>query len=135
MANIIVAFATQERTARWAVALEEAGIPVFRRCTCASEIMRAMDQCGGGVIVTACHLPDSTVDALAWDLGDRAMIIAVGRPAQLELCEHPNVFRLSAPCSRGELASAVSILIQLRHMGLSRGQNPANKSFARLSTC
>ena len=36
---------------------------------------------------------------------------------------------------QGELASAVSILIQLRYMGLSRGQNPANKSFARLSTC
>ena len=121
--NVIVAFATEEGTARCAATLEEAGIPVFRRCTCASEVKRAMDVCGGGVLVTACRLPDSTADALMWDLGKRAVVVAVGRPAQLELCEHPDVFRLSAPCSKGELTSAVNMLIQLQRMRLPRRED------------
>ena len=138
MANIIVAFATEEGSARCASVLEEAGIPVFRRCTCASEVKRALDLCGDGVLITSCRLPDSTVDALAWDLGKRAVIIAVGRPAQLEFCEHPDVFRLRAPCSKGELISAVNMLIQLRRMRVPRredGEKQAIREAKELLMC
>ena len=72
------------------------------------------------MIIASCRLPDSTIDALAWDLGNQAVIMATGRPAQLDLCEHPDIFRLSAPCSKGELTSAVNMLIQLHHMRLPR---------------
>ena len=61
-------------------------------------------------------LPDGTVDDLAWDLGERAIVVAVGKAAQLETCEHPKLFRLRLPCSRGELASAVNMLLQLQRM-------------------
>ena len=66
-----------------------------------------------GVLVSACRLPDGTVDDLAWDLGERAIVVAVGKAAQLENCEHPKLFRLRVPCSQGELASAVDMLMQL----------------------
>ena len=56
------------------------------------------------------------MDDLAWDLGERAIVVAVGKAAQLEMCEHPQLFRLRIPCSRGELASAVSMLLQLQRM-------------------
>ena len=42
--------------------------------------------------------------------------MAVGKTAQLETCEHPKLFRLRLPCSRGELASAVNMLLQLQRM-------------------
>ena len=120
MVKIIVAFATDEKCAQYASVLEEAGFPVFRRCTSASEIKRTLNQCYDGVVVCSSHLPDSTLDALAWDLGSRAVILAIGRPAQLEMCEHPDIFRLAVPCSKGELASAVNMLVQLHQMRLPR---------------
>ena len=128
MVKIIVAFATDEKCTQYAAALEEAGmtvleeagIPVFRRCTSASEIKRIMNQCGDAIIISSCRLPDSTIDELAWDLGRHAVIMVTGRPAQLELCEHPDIFRLPAPCSKGEFTSAVSMLIQLHQMRLPR---------------
>lgn len=120
MAKIIVAFATDEKCAQYSAVLEEAGIPVFRKCISASEVKRALNQCGDGVIITSCRLPDSTIDALAWDLGKRAVIMATGRPTQLALCEHPDVFRLPVPCTKDKLVSAVNMLIQLHHRRLPR---------------
>ena len=116
MTNVIVAFATEEQCARCAMALEAGGISVAWRCTSFGGVMRAFDLCGEGVLVAACRLPDGTVDGIAWDLGERAIVVAVGKAAQLEMCEHPQLFRLRIPCSRGELASAVSMLLQLQRM-------------------
>ena len=127
MLKVIVAFATDEKCRQYAAVLEEAGISVFRRCTSASEVKRTMNQYGDGIIISSCRLPDSTLDALAWDLGNQPVILAVGRPDQLELCEHPNIFRLPAPCSKGELTSAVSMLIQLHHMRLPRRTDEEKK--------
>ena len=116
MTNVIVAFATEEQCARCASALEAGGIPVSLRCTSFGGVRRVFDLCGHGVLVCACRLPDGTVDDLAWDLGERAIVVAVGKAAQLETCEHPKLFRLRLPCSRGELASAVNMLLQLQRM-------------------
>ena len=116
MTNVIVAFATEEQCARCAAALEASGIAVSWRCTSFSGVKRAFTLCGDGVLVSACRLPDGTVDDLAWDLGERAIVVAVGKAAQLENCEHPKLFRLRVPCSQGELASAVDMLMQLMRM-------------------
>ena len=116
MTNVIVAFATEEQCARCAAALEAGGIAVSWRCTSFSGVKRAFTLCGDGVLVSACRLPDGTVDDLAWDLGERAIVVAVGKAAQLETCGYPKLFRLRLPCSRGELASAVNMLLQLQRM-------------------
>lgn len=71
MVNIIVAFAAEAQCQRYAAVLEEAGYSVFRRCTSLNEVKRALNQCGDGLILCSCRLPDGTVDALAWDLGSR----------------------------------------------------------------
>ena len=114
MTNVIVAFATEEQCARCAMALEAGGIPVAWRCTSFGGVMRAFDLCGEGVLVAACRLPDGTVDGIAWDLGERAIVVAVGKAAQLEMCEHPQLFRLRIPCSRGDLKRAVSYVLAVR---------------------
>ncbi len=118
MVKIIVAFAKDEKCAQVASILESAGFEVFRHCTSASEVKRALNQCGDGILITSCKLPDSTIDSLAWDLGNKAVILATGSPAQLELSEHPDIFKLAFPCSKGELTSAVNMLIQLHRMRL-----------------
>ena len=128
MTNVIAAFATEEQCARWAAALEAGGIPVAWRCTSFGGVRRVFDLCGHGVLVCACRLPDGTVDELAWDLGERAIVVAVGKAGQLENCEHPKIFRLRLPCSRAELASAVNMLLQLQRMRLphrSEGEKQA----------
>lgn len=127
MVKIIVAFAKDEQCIRVASALESVGLAVFRRCTSAGEVKQAFNQCGDGILIASCRLPDSTIDALAWDLGDRAVVLAVGSPAQLELGEHPGIFKLAFPCSRGELTSAVSMLLQLYRMRLSAARSAEEK--------
>lgn len=120
MAKIIVAFAREEKCAQVASVLEGSGFAVFRHCTSGSEVKRAVSECGDGILITGCRLPDATVDSLAWDLDGKALILALGSPAQLEFCEHPGCFRLAFPCSRGELTSAVNMLMQLHRMRLPR---------------
>lgn len=120
MVNIIVAFPKADTTAQYAGILEEAGHPVFRLCTSGSEVKRALNQCYDGIVLCSSRLPDATADALAWDLGVRALMLVAGKPAQLALCEHPDIFRLELPCSKGELTSSVNILVQLYRMRLPR---------------
>lgn len=131
MVRIIVAFAADEQCAQYASVLEKAGMPVFGRCTSAAEVRRMMNRCGDAVIVAACRLPDGTADELAWDLGRRAVILCVGRPAQLELCEHPELFKLSAPCSKGEVTSAIGMLLQMHQMRQRRRTNAEDEKIAR----
>ena len=102
MTNVIVAFATEEQCARCASALEAGGIPVSLRCTSFGGVRRAFDLYDEGVLVCACRLSDGTADDLAWDLGERAIVVAVGKAAQLETCGYPKLFRLRLPCSRNQ---------------------------------
>lgn len=120
MVKIIIAFATDEKCDHFAGVLEEAGLPVFRRCTSGSEVRRALNQYDDSIVVCSCRLTDCTADELAWDMGKRALMLVIGRPQQLENCEHPDIFRLAAPCSKGEMTSAVNMLVQLHHMQMPR---------------
>lgn len=116
MVKIIVAFATEEKCTQFSSILEEAGLSVFRRCTSGSEVRRALNQYDDSIVICSGRLNDCTADDLAWDMGKKALMLVVGRPQQLENCEHPDIFRLTFPCSKGELTSAVNMLVQLHQM-------------------
>ncbi|MDD5897240.1 MAG: ANTAR domain-containing protein [Clostridia bacterium] len=126
MVKIIVAFSSGDQCALFASLLEEAGFAIYRQCTSGSEVRRAINQCHDGIVVCSTRLPDCTADELAWDLQDRAMMLVVGRPQQLELCEYPQLFRLSSPFSKGELTSALNMLTQFYQMKLPR-RSPQEK--------
>ncbi len=128
MVKIIVAFPSEERCTQYSSALEEAGYSVFRTCLSGSEVKRTLNQCHDGIVICATRLPDCTVDNLAWDIRDRAMLLVTGRPDQLELCEHPDLFRLASPFTRGELSSAVSMLVQMYQMKLPRRSKAENET-------
>ena len=93
--------------------LEKSGIPVRYRCRSGQEVIRAVKKMGGGVVVCGCRLPDMTADQLYAELRDLAFFLVVARPAQLELCEGEELFRLAMPVHAGELAGSVSMLLQL----------------------
>ena len=113
MAKIIIAFAEEEQRARIAEALEKSGIRVSRRCATGAEALRAMNQLQDGVLVCAARLPDRTADELADDLGELALMLVVGKPEALALCEARRSFQLPLPASRGELATfAVRIIFR-----------------------
>ena len=116
MAKIIVAFSEEAQVEKIAGALEESGIAVYRRCRTGNEALRALSVCQDGVVVSGTKFVDRTADELAEDMGSRALMLAVGKPERLAMCENPGVFKLTAPFGRGELASAVRMLMQLQTM-------------------
>ena len=126
MAKIIVAFADPRKCEQIASVLEASGLRVFRSCATGSEVMRAFDACHDGILVCGTRFPDRTADELAYDLGEQVLMLALGKPDQLEMCEHRSLFKLAAPFSRGELTSAVNMLVQLHYMRMPR-RSPEEK--------
>ena len=63
-------------------------------------------------------LPDCRPEELVWDYGERVQILWIAKPAVLEDCESPEVFRLSVPVSGQAVIGALEMLNQLhrRHM-------------------
>ncbi len=116
MAKIIVAFAEEEQRERVASALEKSGLRVSRLCATSAEALRAMNVLQDGVLICGARFPDRTADDLARDLGELALMLIVARPETLALCETKRAFKLALPASRGELASAVRMLLQLHVM-------------------
>lgn len=120
MAKIIVAFGEERQREQIARALEESGMRIFRRCATGGEVLRTLSACQDGVVVSGTKFPDRTADELAEDLGEAALMLIVGKPERLALCENRRLFRLAAPFTRGELKCAVEILIQLHTMRMPR---------------
>ena len=118
MAKIIVAFAEKQTARQIAQGLETAGIEVFHICATGNEVMRAFNICEDGVLVCGARFPDRTADQLAWDLGERVLILVAGRPEQLELCEQPALYTLQTPFSMRELAASVHMLLQMHYKRL-----------------
>ena len=120
MAKIITAFRDRQTARQIAAALEASGLSVFRVCATGNEVMRAFNQCSDGILVCGTAFADRTVDSLCEDLGERALVLAVGRPENLDNCEYPALFRLTSPFSRSELIASVNMLVQLHGQRLPR---------------
>ncbi|MBQ3669428.1 MAG: ANTAR domain-containing protein [Clostridia bacterium] len=113
MANLVVAFPDKHMNLNVSAMLESGGFAVTRTCMTGNEVMRAFNQIQDGLLVCAVLFPDRTAEALADDLDGQAMMLVLGRPEQLELCEHPSIFKLKLPATRAELNASISMLMQL----------------------
>ena len=120
MAKIITAFGDRQIARQIAGALEASGLSVFRVCVTGNEVMRAFNQCNDGILVCGTSFADRTVDSLCEDLGERALVLVVGKPERLNNCEYPALFRLASPFSRSELIASVNMLVQLHAQRLPR---------------
>ena len=120
MARIMIAAASEASRERLSRLLSSSGYPVFRCCASGSELRRTVGECEDGVAVLIGALPDCKPDELQWDYGERVQILWIGKPALLESCESPEIFRLPLPASGQAVIGAVEMLSQLHRMRLPR---------------
>ncbi len=120
MARIVIASASEGARQQLSRLLASSGYPVFRCCGSGAELRRAVNECEDGIAVIFGPMPGCDPDEMQWDHGDRIRILLIGRPAVLEKCESPEIFRLTAPVSSQALLGAVEMLSQLHRMRLPK---------------
>ena len=120
MARIILAGASEASREQLSRLLSSSGFSVFRCCASGSELRRTINECDDGVVILLGGLPGCKPDDLQWDYGDRVQILWIAKPAVLESCEAPEIFRLTLPASAQAVVGAVDMLSQLHQMRLPK---------------
>ena len=120
MKRIIIAASADTSRDHLSRVLTSAGYEIFRVCASGGEVRRAAADAGDCLVILYGPLPDCLVDDLAWDIQSEAIILLLGRPALLNRCEHPQLFKLEAPCPGSALAAAVDMLTQMYRMQLPK---------------
>jgi len=118
MDTIIVAFDSQDTLSRISSILESGGLSANVTCRSGAEAIRAAKKMQVSIVICGYKLSDMTADALAYTLGETAMVLVVARPAQLELCEEESIFKLAMPISKGDLLASLSMLRQFHQKQL-----------------
>ena len=120
MPRIVIASASEASREQLNRLLVSSGFSVFRCCASGSELRRTINECEDGIVVLMGTMPDCKPDELQWDYGDRVQILLIGKPALLEGCESPEIFRMPLPLSGQALVGAVEMLSQLHQMRLPK---------------
>ncbi len=131
MARIVIAGASAGSRAQLSRLLVSSGFSVFRSCASGSDLRRTLNECDDGIVILLGGLPGCKIDELQWDYGDRVQFLLLGRPAALEACEAPEVFRLSFPVSGQAVTGAVEMLSQLHQMRLPRRADEERQTIER----
>ena len=120
MARIVIACASEASREQLNRLLVSSGFSVFRCCASGSELRRTITECEDGIVVMLGHLPGCSPDELQWDYGECIQILLIGKPAVLESCEAPEIFRMPLPLSGQALIGAMNMLSQLHQMRLPK---------------
>ena len=113
MDRLIVAFEGEKQRNQIHEALVAGGIPVRGVLSTSAEVVRLVRKMGGGIVLTGYKMSGQNAEALAYQLEGRAMVLVIAPAPQLELLEHPDLFKLPFPLSRAQLLSSVSMLCQM----------------------
>ena len=120
MARMIIASASEANRSQLSRLLASSGYSVYRCCSSGSSLRRALAESEDSIVLMAGLLPDCKPDELVWDYGERAQILLIARPAQLEDCESKEIFRLPVPASGQMIVGALEMLSQLHRMRMPR---------------
>ncbi|MCR4886976.1 MAG: response regulator [Clostridiales bacterium] len=131
MARIVIAGASEVSREQLSRLLSSSGYSVFRCCASGSELRRTVNECDDGVVILLGSLPDCKPDDLQWDYGDRIQLLLIGKPALLESCEAPEIFRLALPASSQAVIGAVEMLTQLHQMRLPKRMGDEKQAVER----
>lgn len=113
MNRLIVAFEGEKQRELVRDTLSSGGMAPRVVCQTGAEVIRAAHEMGRSLVICGHKLRDMSADELAYDLGSAAIILVIAKNVQLDFCEHQGIFKLSAPFSRSELLTSVSMLRQL----------------------
>jgi len=125
MSRLIIAFESDDVARRVSEMLSAASIGVRAICRTGSEVKRAVQYMGSGIIVTGIKLSDMTAEELFEDLDGKAYMLMVAKPEHLDMCSNPRIFRLPLPVNRYDLSASVKMLEQLEEM--NRAYDNRNK--------
>ena len=120
MARIVIASAADAAREHLSQLLISSGFSIFRCCASGSELRRTLNECEDGVVILLGPLPGCKPDELQWDYSERIQILLIAKPAVLESCEAPGIFRLALPASSQAVIGAVDMLSQLHQMRLPK---------------
>lgn len=116
MIRTIIALNDEAQAQSMTQALVHRGITVRYRCQSGSEVLRAVKEMGGGVIICSFKLRDMTAKELADRLAGQALILVLAKGNTLALCDHDDLFTLAVPVRPSELIGAVNMLLQMDAM-------------------
>lgn len=116
MIRTIIALNDEAQAQSMTQALVHRGITVRYRCQSGAEVLRAVKEMGGGVIICSFKLRDMTAKELADRLAGQALILVLAKGNTLELCDHDDLFTLAVPVRPSELIGAVNMLLQMDAM-------------------
>ena len=120
MARMIIAGISETNRDQMARLLASSGYSVYRCCGSGSSLRRALSESEDSILIYLGLIPDCRPEELLWDYGDRVQILWIAKPAVLENCETPEIFRLTMPASGQAVIGAVEMLSQLHRMRLPR---------------
>ena len=120
MARMIIAGISETNRDQMARLLASSGYSVYRCCTSGSSLRRALAESEDSILIYLGLFPDCRPEELVWDYGDRVQILWIAKPAVLENCETPEIFRLPAPTSGQMILGALEMLNQLHRRQMPR---------------
>lgn len=100
--------------------LSHRGIAVRYRCRTGAEVLRAVREMDGGVVICTVKLNDMTAAKLADRLDGQALLLVLAKGSQLPLYEHDDLFTMTVPLRPAEFVGAVQMLLQMDAMRASR---------------
>ena len=115
MDTVIVAFENAKFVRQFRELLEGAGAAECIPCSSGDQVRRLFQRQGASCVICGPHLADGPAEWLCDDLPPACLMLMVGPQHQLDLCENPDVFKLSTPLRREETVSTVRLLIQFSH--------------------
>ena len=124
--TVIVAFESEDNSARIREILESGGEFSCLVCRSAAEVKRAASKQHRCIVVCGFKLADETCEDLFYDLRPDCFMLMVGSQARLELSETEGIFKLQSPVRRGELLASVRMLVQFQRY-VPREKGPAKR--------
>ena len=120
MARMIIAGSSETNREQMARLLASSGFSVYRSCGSGSSLRRALAESEDSILIYLGLFPDCKPEELVWDYGERVQILWIAKPALLEDCESPEVFRLAVPVTGQTIVGALEMLNQLHRRQMPR---------------
>ena len=120
MARMIIAGVSENSRDQMTRLLASSGYSVYRCCASGSSLRRALAESEDSILIYLGLVTDCRPEELVWDYGERVQILWIAKPAVLEDCDSPEVFRLSVPVSGQAVIGALEMLNQLHRRQMPR---------------
>jgi len=113
MDTVIIAFERDELCRRFADMVDSSGTAASLICRSGDEVRRLLTAKRVRCVLCGYKLSDGLAEELYENLPSACAMLMVANQSQLELCGNPDIFKLAPPVGRGDIVSAVRMLLQL----------------------